>query len=246
VTVGSTDPLADQLGKIVGRLAHDLRNPLSIVLANVRFLAEQLDTPDLREAADESVSALERLNSIIEDTTAIVPLKTGQHSRPTIGELNLARLQDQVEGATQSTLGSKQLAWELEAEETPLLDAKLLGRAISALVHHSVRRSPPGATITIRSQNEAEQLVLQVIDEGPPFAPEHEPSFISANIPPQDEPPANFRSDGDLGLHFAGVAARSLGAETTVGERSDGASGLVFELRLPLRLPLLSNGGLEP
>lgn len=221
------------LDRVVGRLAHDLRNPLAVVVSNLRYLADQLDDPDLSEAAAESVIASDRLTGMIEDAASLEMLRSGR-LRPTFADVRLPELRAEVDRLIAPMLGSRKLCWEI-GPCVVSLDGRLLQRILIALVDHAVRRSPPGATISVSMCCQVGGLELQVSDQGPPFAPGHVPSIQSEEVPAEPSPTsASFRNDEGLSLYFAGVAARALGATVSMRERDD-PPGAVFLLSFPAR-----------
>lgn len=216
--------------RVVGRLTHDLRNPLAVVVANLRFVADQLSEGELSEATEESVVAADLLAGMLENASSLEPLRSGK-TKPNLGRTRLDTLRTEIDRLVGPMLGSRRLDWNLEPVEVET-DGRLVQRILIALVDHCVRRSPPGARIGV-SGHLAEDLVLEVVDEGPPFAPGHRPSVLDDEIPVAPAASGAYRSDEGLGLHFVGVATRALGGSATVQARESGRTGVSFRLTIP-------------
>jgi len=227
--------LQQTFGLLVARLAHDLKNPLAAVLANLSFLQSSDMDVDEREALDESLFAAARLGRMLDDAVALTLIQSGGlDSAP--APVDLAALAEEIAGTLALLRGSRVLRIEV-AEARLTTDEALLRRVLVNLLEHGLRHTPSNGAVLLQSGRDGDGLVLRVVDGGSPFAPGVRPSFLDDELPLQQAPPAGYRSDQGLGLHVAGVTARALGARTNVAERADGEQGAVFELHFPKGIP---------
>ena len=221
------DRLAHALGETIGRLAHDLKNPLAVVLSNLRFIEGQLADLDLREAAMESAISAERIARMIDDVAALEPLARGsysteQSSRP------LDSIKAALDQAILPQLGSRQLLIDLPAGRV-VTDFSLLERIAIAVLEHGLRRTTSRGTLRVAGECNERGFVLRFTDEGAPFSAGRTPSFLALQLPEVEPPLDGCRSDQGLGLFFAGAAARFLGARCSIVPLAPGP-GMVFEL----------------
>lgn len=223
-------PATKGLALVLGRLSHDLKNPLSVVTANLRFLESAVEDVDAREAATESIFASNRMARVLEDLSQLEGWRDGSR-RASFGATDLDALEMPLRDAFEGQLGSRTLEIALPALPPVRSDPSLLLRALINLVEHGLRRTVSRGTVRVEASIESERrFELRVLDEGPPFDPAHTPSFLSTDLP--DEvvtPSAGYRSDQGLGLLFAGVVVRALGGTPSVERRSDGP-GVLFRV----------------
>jgi len=224
----TTSNVRHALISLLGRVAHDLKNPLAVVLANLRFMEGNSDDPDFREAAEESAIASERMARMLDDLAEIDAWSSGTR-RPVVDKVDLKQLVAPVEDRITQQLGSRRLELAVDSFEVST-DPALLSRALTNIVEHSIRRIPGRGVVRVTGQKTAGGFELCVTDEGPPFDPADTPSFLNEDVPTAKDPAPGFRSDQGLGLYFAGIAARALGATLRVDERTDQQQGVVFRL----------------
>ena len=223
-----TEPtLEAALAALLGRVAHDIKNPLSVIVANLRFL-EAAGDEDQREAAVESSQAADRLTRMIDDLGELELLRSGQRQLVT-SEVSLDRLGDELRVLMQPQLGSRRLEIDLPNASIDI-DREVLLRALINLLEHGIRQTPARGSVTLSGEPEGAGLRLRVSDGGAPFDPAQQPSFLSAALPARSEPPTGCRSDQGLGLYVAGVAARALGASLAVDQDQDGRVRFTMDL----------------
>lgn len=227
--------LDDAVDRVVGRLAHDLNNPLSVVMSNLRFLEGSLADAELKQAAEESAVSAERLAYMIDAAAALAPLRGGRFQLE-VTDIDICQIRDNIARSVQARLGSRRLEWQVDAARA-LTDGKLLQRVLQALIDHCIGRCPPGETIRVEVSESDQGLTFRVSDGGPAFAPGYTPSFLADTIALPRPAQGGFRSDEGLGLYFAGLAARALGAQLAVRAPDETAGpGVVFEITLPVNL----------
>ncbi len=214
------------LASLLGRVAHDLKNPLSVIVANLRYL-EATGDQDQREAAQESSHAAERLTRMIDDLAQLERLRSG-HPPPLIQNVWLPELIDRLRASLAPQIGSRKLAIN-SPDVTFATDPELLTRVLLNLLEHGLRQTPARGTIHLEIQSVGDELSLTVRDGGLPFDPKRTPSFLREELPERAETPDGYRSDQGLGLFVAGIAARALGAKLAMPPLDDGAC---FSIRL--------------
>ncbi len=217
------------LASVLGRLAHDLKNPLAVIIANLHFL-ETVGNTDQREAASESSNAADRLNHMINDLAQLEVWRSGSR-RPLLEKVRLSDIGADIQPQIEPQLGSRQLSLSLSSDRV-MTNRQLLGRVLFNLIEHGVRQTPARGTVSVDSTLlEGDGFDLRIRDHGPPFAVGYRPSILCETLPERAEPPSGYRSDQGLALFFAGVAARALGAELDVNNVDEG--GVLFLLHFP-------------
>lgn len=218
--------LEEALGLVVTRLAHDAKNPLAAILSNLRYLRLSISGDEEREAIQESLVAAERLDRILDDVSDLQRLK-GQQVKPSSPAV-LGELEPILREKLELQMGRRKFVVDLPRAQLQV-DPSLLRRVLLNLLEHASRNTPSGGTVSLAGTLDPEPR-LEITDGGQPFSSNASPSFLTGSLQPKVGPKEGCRSDQGLGLFFAGVAARALGARTDVQPRPDGEAGLVFSL----------------
>jgi signal transduction histidine kinase len=138
------------LGELAAGVAHDLRNPLTIVKTAAEALArKQRDPDDVREHCRVIQRNIERAERTI---TALLDL--GKPRRPTMQRHDLAELLAEV--TTLVRPETRRRAVTIDATDAaPLVvetDARLLGQALLNLVLNALQASVAGGRIVLRTR----------------------------------------------------------------------------------------------
>lgn len=180
----STPPPADypqmvaELAELAGGLAHELRNPLSTIMINLKLLAEQLrdeetTCADLRRRALTKVYALqreaERLQALFDDF-----LRLAGPVRVQATEMDLNAVVDRLVEFCSPLARSRGIAIDVQTAQRPLLcpaDEKLLSQALLNLVINAQDAMPHGGPLTISTDGDTNHATIQVADTGVGIAP---------------------------------------------------------------------------
>jgi signal transduction histidine kinase len=164
--------------EILGTVAHDLRNPLAVILGRTEMLTEMVGTAAL---SPESINAqighirsaanrvTEIVNSLIRDAMADAHDIT---IRPETIDM-VALVKDIVE-ASHPLAGRKDQTIDVAAPPTlaTVCDPDRMREAIDNLLSNAIKYSPPGSRIEVGVAEEGGRTVIRVADQGPGLAPE--------------------------------------------------------------------------
>jgi signal transduction histidine kinase len=210
-------------------LVHDLRNPVSSVMAALDLIRQELEDagirPDLQRSAQGALRQADRLTAMIADLLDVARLEEGK-LQPHVETLSAAGIVEDVKAQTLLLPRAKKLAIEAEAVPDLRVDAdpKLLTRMVENLAANAVRFASGRVRISVA--REESQLVFRVQNDGPPLNP-----TIRAHL--FEKFAQAGRTDGGwgLGLYFCRLAAEVHGGSVAVME--DPAWNVTFALRLP-------------
>ena len=154
------------LGRLVGHLAHELKNPLAVIRASAQLLAI-LDDRAERQRVTQSIEAeVDRLSELISIT-----LEVGW-DRPEMWEpVNVAEMVDELISLWDAKLERFGIGSKVYLEPTiPLIqgDAKLLHRALANLTANAVDAMPNGGELSIGLFHEKDlhRVRIEVSDTG--------------------------------------------------------------------------------
>ena len=218
---------------LLSSVSHDLRTPLTSVLAGTAELRREIDHPLLVMVEREAL----RLNRFVSNLLDMARVEAGA-MRLRIEPVDLT---DAVAGAvadTRRSLEGHPINLEV-APNLPLVsvDPQLFHHCLLNLLDNAGRYADPGTPITVRAERSYGELTLSVLDEGPGLPPGREAEVFETfrRLEGSD------RSVGGTGLGLAIVKgfAEAMGMNVVASGRQD-RKGACFTLRFPESL-LVSN-----
>lgn len=216
------------LGKLMGFLSHEIRNPLSTLGGYARQIARKPhDTEAIQRAAQIIIEESKRLEELLTDT-----LDVSRPARPVMVETDLHRILDKA-----CVLAGLELASPAEIkiekhydEQLPLLEANSssLLRAFLNVLRNAVQMMPAGGTVTISTRCHDNLVEVIIADTGPGIPPEVLPTIFM--------PFSTHRPLGTgLGLAVTQQVIEEHGGR--VEARSDPGHGAAFIFHLPVPCP---------
>jgi signal transduction histidine kinase len=211
------------LGEMAAGLAHELRNPLAGVNGALEIVASQVreGTPQA-EFSGIARKELRRLEDLLNRFLAYARPRTPALRLVSLGELVdhvVALLRPEVErqGVAIDTAGTE--PWPLLRVDPEQIEQVLLNVLLNA-----IQASPRGATVRIRRHEEAGQVIMDIVDEGPGI-----PEELRARV---FQPFVTTKAKGTgLGLAVSARIVNSHGGSIDV--RPDPAGGTCVSIRLP-------------
>lgn len=220
------------LSRLLSRLAHEVRNPLSSLDVNVQLLEEDLGrisppvAPAVRNRLDIIRHELTRLDGIVRHF-----LTLAGPSSVTLQPMDLRGALDHVCGLLQpeaETRGIQLRATMREAVPELWADPGQLTQAIVNLVINAIQAVQPAGTVEILAFAEKDHgnACIQVCDTGPGVAPDRRLAIF--------EPFYTTKPEGSgLGLWI--VQQIALAHHGSIAAADAPGGGAVFTLRIPLR-----------
>jgi two-component system NtrC family sensor kinase len=164
-----TEKLA-AMGQLLAGVAHELNNPLSVVLGQATLLRNQVNGGALDERALKIVTAADRCARIVRNFLALARQRPAQRERVNVNAI----AREAVELlAYPLRVDSVEVALDLDAAIGPLwADATQLHQVVVNLLtnaHHALREQPAPRRITITTRSDAHRgvVTLTVADNGP-------------------------------------------------------------------------------
>ena len=201
-----------EIGRLLGLLVHDLRNPTATIGANLTFLKEAVELPDddTREAFEDAEIAVDALMKGLE--------QVGWMARALAGDPAAQVTDGDVVVALRTAAGksaSMQIELDLPAEPLRARGAGTLCRLVEVLLQNSAVHSR--GPVSLSAVREAGAIVVTVRDTGEAMAPElRDRAFTAAG-----QHDLKQRSDGRYsrvaGLFAARLLADAISATLEVG-----------------------------
>jgi signal transduction histidine kinase len=230
----ATDRAEEVLGgraEIASMVSHEIRGPVT----TIRGLAstgdrhwDKLPEAERREFLRLIAQESERLLHIADQTSMALKVD----ARTLVYVRKPADLAEVVnEAIEKASLGSHPAAVDLEPGISLPLDRVRFAEAIAQLVENAAKFSPEAAPIEIRTRTDAQagEVVLEVVDHGPGIPPERRKAAFGKF--PGFRPPGYEEVPGTgLGLFISRAHVREHGGEVVATETSDGSTMLRITL----------------
>ncbi|BCM83658.1 ATP-binding response regulator [Methylobacterium indicum] len=223
--------------EILGTVAHDLKNPLAVILGRAEMLRDMIEAqPQPIEAMHAQIGHIRetarRLTGMIE--TLIADAMNDAHDiavrREPIDVAALAREVSQANAPLAETKGQS-LRSEIPASLMLHGDAERLREAMDNLISNAIKYSPPGGEITVTVARDGTETVYAVRDRGPGLSPEDLGRLFGRFQRLSAKPTGGEGSTG-LGLSIVKRIAELHGGRATA-EMHGEEPGSTFAIRLP-------------
>lgn len=215
--------------EFIGILGHDLRNPLSTILATAHLMAKRGELPaDSEKRLRRVVTSGERMQRMIEQILDMTRVRHGAGIVVTREEQDLHPLVARIVDETRAAHPARTI--ELRAEEacTAFVDGDRLEQVVSNLLVNAVKHGDPDEPIEVTLAARDGVVSLSVQNQGTPIDPAFMPLLFN---PFQRERPQR-RSDGlGLGLYISERIVDAHGGKIQV--ESTEKTGTRFEVILP-------------
>jgi signal transduction histidine kinase len=163
--------------EILGTVAHDLKNPLGVILGRTEMLVELIGTRSSTDTVTTQVdhirNATRRLITMVDH---LISDAMADAFDITIRRepVDVAALVAEVSEANRPSAVSKQqtIAVSAPAGRITMCDQDRMREAIDNLVSNAIKYSPVGGKITLLVDHDAENTIIRVTDQGAGLSPE--------------------------------------------------------------------------
>ncbi len=226
--------------QMLGMAAHDLRNPLGVVIGMVDLLAEEL-----ADALSEENRALlarvggsaEYMLGLIDDMLDYSKIDAGRLELQ-LHPIDIAELIRQILAFNSVLANKKGSKLRFECEGTPPLlnlDSRRMQQVLNNLVSNALKFSVAGSTVTVTLRCAGGEVTIAVADEGQGIADDEIGKLFKAYSRTRTMSTANEKSTG-LGLAIVGRIVEAHGGSIRV--ESELGWGSTFYVSLPVKPPL--------
>lgn len=213
------------LGELTAGIVHELRSPVSVISGMAELLLRKLGSDDDRRGAVEAI--LREAASLERTISQFLGL-----ARPQAIHRKTCKPQDIMSRAVQFCQHHAQgkavrLEYSCEPDLPPVyVDGERVAQAVANIVGNGVDAVPPGGLVALRVYHDADDLVFEIVDNGP-----------GIHLQPGESLFAPFFTQKEagtgLGLTISHRTITLHDGSITYANRSEG--GARFELRIPLR-----------
>lgn len=223
-------------------LVHDLKNPLSAILANLDLMERASQDEAVVHLSRRCRSAAGRMHRMILDLLDVAGLEEGrlQLHADTADAVPLVR---RAAEDLESMARARNVHLETETTDLPCsirADLSVLHRVIENLITNAVEHTPAGGTVRVGVHPRDEGVEITVADEGPGI-PEAQRERIFEKFARLELRKAGVSGNRGLGLTFCRLAVEAHGGTIWVDDAPSG--GALFRALLPSPEMLAPVGG---
>ncbi len=214
-------------------VSHDLRTPLTSIMGSADTLlsAEESLEPDTRRQLYMDIyTDAQWLTGMVENLLSASRMEEGGLNLNMAPEL----MEDMVAEAVRH-MGRRLDGFNVEvcpSEELLFVraDARLIVQVIINLLDNAVKAAPAGSRIQIKTEGQADQVLVRVADEGPGI-PDDQKAHIFELFYTGSNPTGDGRRGLGVGLSLCQSIMKAHGGTITVADNAP--CGAVFELSFP-------------
>jgi signal transduction histidine kinase len=217
-------------------LVHDLKNPLSAILANLDLLERASRDEAVGRLATRCRSAAGRMHRMILDLLDVAGLEEGRlvlHADPADAVPLVRRAVDDLETAAQTR--GVGLSAEIEDGDCSIVaDLSVLHRVVENLITNALEHTPAGGRVVVRVERRNEGVEISVADQGPGI-PEIHRERVFEKFARLELRKVGVSGNRGLGLTFCRLAVEAHGGTIWVDDAPSG--GALFRVLLPSPAP---------
>jgi len=234
-----------QRQQMTADIAHELRNPLSVIRGNLDAILDGVYPTDVEHLVPvyEETMLLQRL---VEDLRVLSLADAGQ-LRLLHADVDMGALLTGVADGVQAAAEERRISIRVEVPQEPLIvegDADRLRQVIGNLMSNALRYTPEGGTIGLRGESDGNRVRILVSDTGKGIAEQDLPHVFDRFYRAD---PARDREAGGSGLGLAIARALVEAHGGTIEVQSTVGQGTVFTVCISVRdLAAHRNASAEP
>jgi two-component system phosphate regulon sensor histidine kinase PhoR len=159
---------------MVANISHELRTPI----ANIRLIIDGLFHEQDKPKRKESISSLraiahetETLLWLVQEMADLSMIESGQAIIRLV-DVPLCEITEEAGERLADQMDNKRLKFVEKVSEDMhvLCDRDLIQRVIVNLLHNAMKWSPTGGTITLTADQQGDEVVISIVDNGPGVA----------------------------------------------------------------------------
>ena len=220
--------------QVLGVVAHDLRNPLHLVMATTELLGEPELAPERRrELLGMTMRATGQMRRLVSDLLDAVRIQTGRLTLD-LEAVTIGAIVDQAEEMARPLAAERSITLETSASDRATrlrCDRARIQQVLGNLLGNAVKFTKPGGNVRLEASIENDVATFHVRDTGPGIPPERLPLIFEQFW----QGDSKDRRGVGLGLAIVKALVEAHGGSITVESRV--GEGTAFSFTLPVPVP---------
>jgi len=228
---GDLEAAEVQRKQMTADIAHELRNPLSVVRGNLEAMLDgvyPVDAEHLEPIYQETLL----LQRLVEDLRLLSLADAGQ-LEPIRSDIDVQELLSGVAEGAQAIAQERGIALHVETSSEPLIvdgDGDRLRQVLGNLLSNALRYTPAGGAVTLGARQDGRAVQIAVADTGPGIPAEDLPRVFD-RLYRGDAARSRAAGGSGLGLAIARALVEAHGG--TIAVQSAAGQGTTFLVELP-------------
>jgi signal transduction histidine kinase len=214
---------------IFGMVTHDLRNPLSIIVVNAQWIAEEAAEASIREAAEQATLAAARMERLLRDLLDVARFESGS-LRIVKRTHDIGVLVAEVFQAYHPLFAERRMTLTVETAPEPItasFDHDRIVQVLSNFLGNAMKFMSSGGTAVLRVVRREAEVEFLLSDSGPGIHPDQLPHVFKRFW----QVDSNTRRGLGLGLYICEQLVLAHGGHISV--ESELGKGATFRFTLP-------------
>jgi signal transduction histidine kinase len=172
--------VAQARAEVLGIVAHDLRNPLSLIVTSSELLEEDLEPERRQQILDIAKRAGKQMNRLIEDLLDTAQMQSRKLSLD-LEELSVAGILRQADETFQPRAERRQLLLTVILPSEDLFvraDALRVQQVLGNLIGNALKFTPADGYVTVRAVAGENEVAFHVTDSGPGISQDQIPHLF--------------------------------------------------------------------
>lgn len=224
-----SESLNDMKEKLVGTLAHDIRNPLT----SARLALDMLNPDDKKERVIQvknvAIKSLNHSINLIEGLLDAITVKAGEGITLDFSESDLMKDIEWVLDEASLIFPNKFKLTTNSSIIIGIFDGAAMRRIIENLITNAVKYGEKDSEIEINVKDNEKDVSISVHNFGPPIS-ENRMKNMFQFLNTADEDKSNGLKSWGMGLSLVKIVAEAHGGEVLVSSQKE--SGTIFKVRI--------------
>jgi two-component system OmpR family sensor kinase len=225
---------AQERRRFLSRLDHELKNPLTAMLAAAANIRSVETTPEQRQSIESLETQMGRMRTLVGDLRKLAELETRSIE---LEPLQIAEVLKDSYNLVKDRPEAKDREWHFSIPQAPwplppvLADRDLLFLAVHNLMDNALKFTKPGDTIELRAYEDSSNVFIEVADTGTGI-PDDDLALVWDDL---------YRGESARGIPGSGLGLALVRAIVArhhgkVIVRSRTGQGTVFSMQLPIEV----------
>jgi heavy metal sensor kinase len=232
-TFAQLDAAFSQQARFTADAAHELRTPVTVLLAETQgALTRERSTDEYRESLEICQRTAQRMRRLIEVLLELARIEFGKNILQR-EKCDLAVIASECLGQVTALARDRRITTDADLSLAPVVgDPDRLAQVITNLLANAIQHTKPGGNIHVTTKAGKHAVTLSVTDSGSGIAPEDLP-HIFERFYRADKARTSAAGNAGLGLSIAKAIVTAHGGSIEV--RSEAGHGASFSVEIPRR-----------